>query len=60
MQTPIVPPIWHKVTLAADAIYDPGFATYIQYKHEFDSGWSLRTWNSLFGDQAKLKEILRK
>ena len=56
MQTPIVPPIWRQGPLATDAIYDR-FATYVQYKHEFDSGWSLEPGIRYSATKAKLKEF---
>ena len=42
--------------LATDAIYDR-FATYVQYKHEFDSGWSLEPGIRYSATKAKLKEF---
>ena len=45
--------------LAADALYDR-FDTYIQYKHEFDSGWSIEPGIRYSATNAALEKFYAK
>ena len=45
--------------LAADALYDR-FDTYIQYRHEFDSGWSIEPGIRYSATNAELKKFYAK
>ena len=45
--------------LAADALYDR-FATYFQYKHEFDSGWSIEPGIRYSATKADLRKFYEK